>query len=139
GHQCSGATPFCVSGACAATCPAPRSMCQQGTLCVDITSDPANCGRCGNSCPATATCKAGACTCPDAGQVACDTSCTTLASDPNNCGQCGRRCQTGEQCLSGQCSCTGPGLQMCGLRCAIIGEDPVACGASCAMCQDSQY
>lgn len=29
--------------------------------CIDVTSDPANCGACGASCPAMSTCAAGAC------------------------------------------------------------------------------
>jgi hypothetical protein len=40
-------------------CAAPRAVC--GGACVDVSSDPANCGACGQACGAAASCCGGAC------------------------------------------------------------------------------
>jgi hypothetical protein len=42
-------------------CDVPLTDCD-GT-CVDLSSDPANCGKCGNACPSPGTCRAGKCSC----------------------------------------------------------------------------
>lgn len=47
----------------AADCPAGESAC--GDSCVDIFTDPMNCGGCGNLCAAGELCIQGACGCPD--------------------------------------------------------------------------
>lgn len=54
------ANKTCASGAC--TCK-PENSC--GTQCVELTTDPLNCGACGVACVAGQECSAGACTCPD--------------------------------------------------------------------------
>ena len=46
-------------------CPSGTSFC--GVECIDVLSDPANCGRCGNACAAGQTCTAGACAAPIGG------------------------------------------------------------------------
>lgn len=50
----------CRSGAC--ICPGPRQLC--GGKCVHTSTDPLNCGRCGNRCMIYAVCQQGTCVCP---------------------------------------------------------------------------
>src|SRR5579884_2970045 len=40
-------------------CTAPRLMC--GSVCTDISSDPANCGSCGHACAGGQNCNGGSC------------------------------------------------------------------------------
>src|SRR4051812_10784288 len=62
-------------------CDLPLRMCED--RCVDLRTDPANCGGCGAACPADATCLEGRCVsgCPE-GATRCDDRCVDLASDP---------------------------------------------------------
>ncbi|HEY5921329.1 MAG TPA: hypothetical protein VIV11_06650 [Kofleriaceae bacterium] len=57
--------PFCVSGGCIATCPAPLTGCPIGmsgnSECVNTDSDSDNCGSCGNRCTGNTGCSAGSC------------------------------------------------------------------------------
>ena len=86
----------------------------------DLSSDPSNCGTCGNICSfshSTSTCVSGSCelgTC-NPGFGNCDTidsnGCeTSLMTDPNNCGGCGHTCPYGIGCSQGTCSC---GAEVC--------------------------
>ena len=54
----------CVNGSCGVICSGGRIGC--GSLCVDITSDPNNCGACGNACTGVGYCVDGGCqiSCP---------------------------------------------------------------------------
>jgi hypothetical protein len=93
-------------GAC---CPAGSG----GLACVDLLSDPANCGTCGWACPAGSPCVGGACGacgpsrrgayCGDGGasSACCPAGCVDLDSDAANCGACGVRCDGG--CAGGAC------------------------------------
>jgi hypothetical protein len=75
-----------------------------GGICVDLQSDPANCGACGNVC--SFICDAGQCTFLQAclsPQVACGNVCVDLQTDPNNCGACGNACLVIETCAGGEC------------------------------------
>src|SRR6185437_8749975 len=69
-------------------CSAPRARC--GDACVDVGSDPSNCGGCGVACAAGATCVEAQCiaTCA-VGQTRCATGCVDVSSDVANCGGCG--------------------------------------------------
>lgn len=80
-------------------CPPGQTDC--GGTCVDVQSDPVNCGGCGNYCP-TGRCAQGACACPD-GLTDCGGSCVDLQADPNNCGACFVGCEEGADCAGGQC------------------------------------
>jgi len=77
--ECSGDTPTCC-----------------GTTCVDLETDEANCGECGNQCQSEETCSNGLC-CPN-GQTNCNGTCIT--SD-----QCcaDQDCTAGGECQSGTC------------------------------------
>ena len=59
--------------------------CGAGQLCIDLGTDPAHCGTCGNACPATSSCIDGTCSCPGS-QSICNESCVDLTSDRANCG-----------------------------------------------------
>src|SRR5487761_2081018 len=56
-------------GGVGATCATASAISCNGT-CVDLSSDPANCGACGTACSATQTCSGSACVCP-AGTITC--------------------------------------------------------------------
>lgn len=82
-------------------------------VCVDLSSDPANCGACNRVCPGgiNAVCDFGACsiTCSQ-GTADCngdpaDGCETNTNSNPNHCGSCGAVCDVwaGQACVQGQC------------------------------------
>jgi hypothetical protein len=55
--------------------------------CVDVASDPKNCGGCGIACGATQVCSQGQCTSTCAtGLTSCSGACVDLTSDPQDCG-----------------------------------------------------
>jgi hypothetical protein len=92
---------------CQPACGAGRMCC--GTTCVDLATDPMNCGACGAAC--TTGAQPGCC----AGR------CVDLVSN-TNCGQCGRDCSllstSGITCTctkasDGSISCMGPVLNVC--------------------------
>lgn len=85
-----------------------RRRCKNGTSrcnrdCVNLNTDPRNCGRCGNACPPGGLCGNGVCGCQ--GLTICGNVCVDTATDRANCGQCGRACLPGEQCRNGVCGC----------------------------------
>ncbi len=82
------------TGNCGGQCLGTQSTCCSNT-CVDITSDPNNCGFCGTTC-GTQSCCAGNCT-------------NTMGNDPNNCGGCGVVCNgtcSGGSCQTQTTGCT---------------------------------
>jgi Stigma-specific protein, Stig1 len=83
-------------------CPAGQVLC--GEACVDLLSDSANCGVCGQVCESDKTCSQGACVeeCP-AGQVHCGGACVDLLSDSVNCGACANVCESGKTCTQAVC------------------------------------
>jgi hypothetical protein len=120
GATCAGLEK-CISGSC--QCPA-SALC--GSTCVDIQTDPSNCGHCGNRCGSGATCTGGACIC-NVGAVTCGTQCVDIKSDPNNCNGCGNTCAAGVQCVSGVCKCAK-------LSCAGKCTDGQTDNANCGTC-----
>ena len=95
--------------------------------CVDLTSDPAHCGRCDRACAPGEVCNEGACasTCTD-GLTNCDGACVDLTSDPEHCGDCATACVRSEECRAGDCVCVP---DCTGREC---GDD--GCGGSCGSC-----
>lgn len=82
-----GPTEQCIDGQC--RCKDGLASC--GKQCVDILGSRANCGACGNTCPAGHSC--------------CGGSCVDLAASVEHCGACGNGCPYNEQCTAGACTC----------------------------------
>lgn len=97
-NECCPVGGTCVNGACA--CPSGLTDCA-GT-CVDLNSDPSNCGRCGVRCSSGA-CQNSQCVCSLPTPTNCNGTCTSLFNDPSNCGACGRVCPPWNFCDGGQC------------------------------------
>lgn len=83
------ACEICPSGCTTGT---QTTCCQKG--CVDLTSDPNNCGLCSNACSSQQP-------------ACCYGICRNTSSDPNNCGGCGHSCNAGETCTGGICGTAG--------------------------------
>ncbi len=113
--------------------------------CVDLLTDPTNCGWCGNNCNAaanisTAVCVAGTCSyvcapwyepassCPDASDAA---GCPVSLVSPANCGSCGRVCGV----AAPYCTLTDGGAPTCVLNCG-AGTD---CSGSCVSLQSDSH
>jgi hypothetical protein len=98
-----------------ATCPPPQTACSG--LCVDLGTDPANCGSCGNACPnppnATSQCLNGTCATicnehfADCNNNPFDGCEANTQTDTNHCGTCNAQCVTGQNqvanCVNGTC------------------------------------
>jgi hypothetical protein len=124
--------PSRVRCADARLCIADRCVCRPpltdvGGACVDLATDPQNCGMPGNVC--RGVCAMGVCAgaCPD-GTRECDGACVNLRRDPLNCGECGRACRANEACQDGSCrdieiatGCTSCPCTSCrGLLCCMV-------------------
>jgi len=70
--------------------------------CVDLLTDPVNCGGCGVVCPAGTSCENGQCECPGTNEL-CDGVCLDVLTDRLNCGGCGVMCTYDSQCVVGEC------------------------------------
>ncbi len=118
--------PQCVGG---------RMLC--GDVCVDIKSDPGNCGACAKACDQGQVCANGACqiVCPG-GLTQCDRSCVDINSDRAHCGDCMNVCGDTQVCAAGKCAVSCPsGFTNCDGVCADLTSDPQhcsACGKACA-------
>lgn len=61
-------------------------------VCVDLETDPENCGACGNAVDPSGSCVGGQPTCNGAALTNCAGACVDTDSDANNCGACGKTC-----------------------------------------------
>lgn len=136
-------------------CTPNESCCPGG--CTNTQSDPANCGACGNTCPAGFSCCSGDCVnlqvssfncgacgreCP-AGESCCSGDCSNLLTDSNNCGGCGNVCPQGTTCANGECvGCNPPcpdGQTCCSDNvCVDTDTDRNNCGACGIVCPSGQ-
>jgi hypothetical protein len=119
----------------------PLASCGGG--CVQLQTDPMNCGSCGRACAANDLCSAGACVpagCP-AGFADCDATgdCeTNVVSDTRHCGSCGNACSMANGnplCMAGQCGiiCWN-GYANCDLNAANGCETSLGEVANCGAC-----
>ncbi|WP_437531472.1 MXAN_6577-like cysteine-rich protein [Sorangium sp. So ce726] len=100
--------------------------------CVDLDTDAAHCGGCGQECAAEQRCEGGACRCAS-GLTECGGGCVDVESDRLHCGTCEARCPFHEACVGGTCVCD-EGFAVCGGRCVDLAVDPAHCGACGAAC-----
>ena len=103
GASMSGGASVTGGASAAGPCQSPLVPC--GTACVNLASDPLNCGACSNVCGANMVCSNSACesTC-GAGLTACMQTCANTMTDILNCGACGFVCGGGQTCVQGQCT-----------------------------------
>ena len=139
------ATGSCTAGVCGVSqCPSGYADCDKNSVdgCEsDSMTDAANCGACGQTCPAALnakpTCTMGTCavTCAPGFTSCAGSSCVNTMADGNNCGACGHACGANLVCYQGQCvgSCMG-GASLCGNSCIDLDGDPNNCGACSASC-----
>jgi hypothetical protein len=106
-------------------CLCPDFLISCSGVCVDLSTDNNNCGRCGKSCSVIgrASCLDGHCVCDD-GLLVCTDVCIDPMSDPRNCGACGHSCEAGFACCDGTC--------------VNIGADPNNCGVCGSACDANQ-
>jgi hypothetical protein len=127
-----GAQPGCAPG-----------LTDCGGGCVDLLSDPHNCGACFTPCESglvAVVCQGGVCVrddCPP-GLTYCGAAdlCRDLTADPLHCGGCGNACASGI-CTGGVCVAPAlcePGFTECGGRCVALANDPFHCGACFNAC-----
>jgi hypothetical protein len=112
-------------GACTGNSNPDVNFCSKqicGGNCVDVATDPANCGACGKACKTNEgeVCDAGKCSLAcGGGTKKCDSSCIDTKSDPANCGDCGKKCDAGQVC---------DGAGKCGFSCV---KGQLACDGKC--------
>jgi hypothetical protein len=116
------------------TNPCTTGLTSCGGTCVDLDTDDANCGSCGNACTAGMVCDgAGACVAScEEGLTECDGSCVDTNTDDANCGSCGTACDAGMECDgAGTCvtACL-PGDVLCESTCINPLNDSMFCGAT---------
>jgi formylglycine-generating enzyme required for sulfatase activity len=117
---------------------------QCGGQCIDIGSDPNNCGGCGTRCDTSAGqwCEGGECRCPGGGSV-CAGECRDTSWFTDNdahCGRCDNACSGGSSCDGTSCRCPG-GDEFCEGSCRgddWFLENDAHCGGCGDACTGSQ-
>ena len=116
-------------------------------ICINLNSDPKNCGSCGKVCPENywedsgkGLCNAG--NCCGWMETVCDNKCSNPDTDNYNCGKCGNRCQIGDSCSHAQCidiGNTGDNQQQlianANARCYGISVDLNTDASNCGACK----
>ena len=116
-------------------CPPDKTAC--GLACVDLQSDPDNCGQCASACAPVEVCSLGACSdACEAGLTDCGGACVDTQSNAEHCSACDHTCPSGGDCADGQCTCQA-GLEACNGTCADLQSDAEHCGACGNRC--AQY
>ena len=118
---------------CAGACPAGMTACDD--RCVDLRSDPDNCGRCDNECEDSDgggnVCNDGKCAARCAPTLTnCTGACVDERIDPQNCGACGLACGCGQVCSNGICVTPGACVQELG-TCASTADCCPGLGLAC--------
>lgn len=105
----------------------------------DLTSDPNNCGMCGQDCGGSpASCMASNCVCPSPlTWSSFRRECIDLTRDPQNCGSLGNDCNSDEMCTASSCVCR-PGLTRSGGSCVDLQSSPSNCGTLGFACTSPQ-
>lgn len=118
GEGCDACDPLlemCEGGSC--VCRSGLTPC--GGMCVDLESDPANCGSCGSAC-AGGSCEDGDCQamgCLEESSSDCAGACVNLENDPLHCGACSTTCMSDELCVESECVGYEPGSCRSDLDC----------------------
>jgi len=139
GQICQNGLCSCAPGFTSCATINPDGTPDGGSYCADTTTNPDNCGMCGNACGLYQKCtpqgSQGVCVCDtgaaDGGDlIQCPNGCFHSSSDGHNCGACGLQCETGI-CNSGICECNpSQGILQCTpTTCANVNSDKKNCGA----------
>gem|GEM_PF-1593631 len=102
--SCGGSTATPTpAGSGAVACASSRQSCDG--VCVDLQTDPRNCGECDVACPEGDVCTSGACAlfC-GGGATKCGNQCVDLRDDPSHCGACEASCGPNAACVNAQCA-----------------------------------
>lgn len=122
------------NGGATAACTTGQSECTG--ICVDLTSNAANCGTCGTKCATGASCQASSCQC-QSGLTTCIGACVNFQNDGANCGSCGNACTGSQTCSGGVCGNTCANTT-CGSSCVDTTTDPLHCGGCSTACPGGQ-
>lgn len=127
--------------------------------CVDLKTDPDNCGSCGRECDNGEACEYGRCFGCAGAETQCGTVCVDLESSESHCGACWADCSSGEECIAGEChrpklcgdrecaqeevciegacvdqSVCDEGQTQCGQKCFDLQTDARHCGSCTNVC-----
>lgn len=132
-HDSQSLTYSAPNGPSATVALSVRRCVQCGSRCVDVATDPENCGACGVR-VADGTCVEGRPGC-SGGRQACGAQCVDLRTDPAHCGQCNAAIDPNEMtCVNGLPRCRFAGNSACGLQCVNLQRDLDHCGGCNQTC-----
>jgi glucosylceramidase len=116
------------------SCPVEQMAC--GEQCLDVLTDPLNCGGCGIPCSTGQICLGGACQCVSG--MLCNGAC--LPPDATHCADCVTACPSGQVCSNHACSpACAVGETACGTACVVTsGGDAWNCGGCGRECAPGQ-